>query len=106
MSPTQIRQPQRAKPLAPRNPSDRFGHTVNPATRDHWEPTMELRWYKSSALDELSPKLQQRWKCTQHSQSRTRPVELYFEWRDIPTFIEWETQEKVNPIGENITTET
>jgi hypothetical protein len=79
---------QRAKPLAPRHPNEKFGHTVAPKTNDHWEPTIEIRWLQP--VDSVTPeghvfqKLQQRWKCIQHTQSRTRPVELYFEWRDVP----------------------
>jgi len=77
---------QRARPLAPRHPNEKFGHTVNPKSNDHWEPTVEIRWYQSPNLE--PPRLQQRWKCIQHTQSRTRPQELYFEWRDIAVVIE------------------
>jgi hypothetical protein len=78
----------RSKPLAPRSPNEKFGHTVNPKTNDHWEPTIEIRWYRPLGADTLPPILQQRWKCVQHSQSRVRPVELYYEWRTVTTFVE------------------
>ena len=98
--------PQRAKPLAPRSPTEKFGHSVAPKTNDHWEPTVEMRWfvgpprevtYGNSGIKEMAaptPKLQQRWKCVQHSQSRVRPVELYYEWWDIPVVTEEPKKDK------------
>lgn len=89
--------PQRAKPLAPRSPTEKFGHTVTPKTNDHWEATPELRWFQPAPEvpgDIVPHKLQQRWKCVQHSQSRVRPVELYYEWWDVKIVMEEPQKDK------------
>ena len=97
--------PQRQKPLAPRSPNEKFGHTVAPKSNDHWEPTNELRWFQPTPIEVQAssglmtfeaplPKLQQRWKCVQHSQSRVRPVELYYDWWDVKTVVEEPKKDK------------
>jgi hypothetical protein len=89
---TQVRpQTMRQQPNAPRMVSDRFGYNTQQVVHEHWEATPEIRWF-NTPIDsngyQNPPRLQQRWLCKQKSNSRSRPVEIRMEWRDVEIFTE------------------